>query len=77
MAFLSQMHKRDVLEELLAQRILLLDGAMGTMIFAHKPTEEVYRGDRFKKHHKELRNFADILCLTQPSVESSFRDTNL
>ena len=41
---------RARLEEILAERIMILDGAMGTMIHAHKPTEEDYRGDRFRNH---------------------------
>ncbi len=67
----TQTNTRDVLLELMAQRILLLDGAMGTMVFAHKPTEADYRGERFKNHCKELRNFNDILVLTQPKLIES------
>jgi len=55
-----------MLEELLAERVLVLDGAMGTMVQALGLDEARIRGERFAKHHKELKNFVDILCLTQP-----------
>ena len=71
MSALTRSGTRDALLELMAQRILLLDGAMGTMVFAHKPTEADYRGERFKNHSKELRNFNDILVLTQPKLIES------
>ncbi|MCA9257818.1 MAG: homocysteine S-methyltransferase family protein [Planctomycetales bacterium] len=54
------------LEELLDQRILILDGATGTQIQALKLEEAEGRGDRFADHHKDLKNFADILCVTRP-----------
>ncbi|MBX9677282.1 MAG: methionine synthase [Gemmataceae bacterium] len=74
---LSRSTTRDVLEELLAERILLLDGSMGALIFSKKPTEEDYRGKRFKDHHKELRNYADILVLTQPELIESIHEEYL
>jgi 5-methyltetrahydrofolate--homocysteine methyltransferase len=58
----------DLLKELLSQRILVLDGAMGTMVFACGYDEVTMRGERFKNHHKDLKNFVDILCLTGPKV---------
>ena len=58
--------KTDLLESLLAERILVLDGAMGTQIQALGLDERAVRGERFADHHKDLKNFADILCLTQP-----------
>ncbi len=54
------------LNELIRQRILLLDGAMGTMIQRLKLDEADVRGDRFADHDKDLKNFSDILCLTHP-----------
>jgi 5-methyltetrahydrofolate--homocysteine methyltransferase len=57
----------DQLEELLAERILVLDGAMGTMIQALQLTEGDVRGERFHGHHKDLARFSDILCLTRPA----------
>src|SRR5262245_12214699 len=56
--------KTDQLTSLLADRILVLDGAMGTQIQALGLDERAVRGDRFADHHKDLKNFADILCLT-------------
>jgi 5-methyltetrahydrofolate--homocysteine methyltransferase len=58
--------KFDLLESLLAERILLLDGAMGTQVQALGLDERGVRGERFAEHHKDLKNFADILCLTHP-----------
>ncbi|TWT93325.1 methionine synthase [Stieleria varia] len=55
-----------VLSELIRERILLLDGAMGTMIQRLGLDEAGVRGERFAEHHKDLKNFSDILCLTHP-----------
>ncbi|XZE54901.1 methionine synthase [Planctomycetaceae bacterium SH139] len=54
----------DQISELLQSRILVLDGAMGTMIQRLKLDEEAARGERFRDHHKDLSRFSDILCLT-------------
>src|SRR5687768_5899034 len=56
----------QLLETLLSDRILILDGAMGTMIQRYKLSEEDVRGERFHGHHKDLVRFSDILCLTHP-----------
>src|SRR5438874_932574 len=56
----------DRLESLLAERILVLDGAMGTMIQALKLSEADVHGERFRNHHKDLARFSDILALTRP-----------
>ena len=56
------------LRELLAQRILILDGAMGTMVQRHKLTEEDFRGERFKNHGQDLQGNNDLLVLTRPDV---------
>ena len=56
----------ELLEEALEQRILVLDGAMGTMVQALKLDDAAIRGDRFTNHSKDLSRFTDILCLTQP-----------
>ncbi|WP_253939368.1 methionine synthase [Lentimicrobium sp. L6] len=55
-------------KEELKKRILVLDGAMGTMIQKHKFTEEDYRGELFKNWHSNLKGNNDLLCLTQPEV---------
>lgn len=59
---------KSVLEQLLNERILVIDGAMGTMIQRYKLTEEDYRGDRFSDWHKDLKGNNDLLCLTRPEV---------
>jgi 5-methyltetrahydrofolate--homocysteine methyltransferase len=61
------MHK---LEALLRERILLLDGAMGTMIQRARLAEEDYRGARFRDWPRELRGNNDLLSLTQPRLVS-------
>ena len=53
---------------LLSQRILLLDGAMGTMIQTHGLEEKDYRADRFTSHQKELQGNHDILSITRPDI---------
>ncbi|HEX6268342.1 MAG TPA: homocysteine S-methyltransferase family protein, partial [Burkholderiales bacterium] len=57
-----------VLEELLERRILLLDGAMGTMIQRARLAEQDYRGARFSDWQRELRGNNDLLSLTQPRL---------
>ena len=56
------------LEELLTKRILILDGAMGTMIQQEKLEEGDFRGEHFKNHGIELKGNNDLLCLTRPDV---------
>ena len=58
----------DRLHALLATRILLLDGAMGTMIQRHTLGEEDFRGDRFRGHSHDLKGNGDVLVLTRPDV---------
>ena len=58
----------QALPALLKQRILVLDGAMGTMIQRFKLTEADYRGERFRDHPKDLKNNGDLLVLTRPDV---------
>ncbi|HET7828530.1 MAG TPA: methionine synthase [Candidatus Limnocylindrales bacterium] len=58
----------DRLGGLLAERILVLDGAMGTMLQRYQLTEADYRGERFADHPKDLRGDSDLLCLTRPHV---------
>jgi len=54
--------------ELLAERILVLDGAMGTMIQRYKLDEAGYRGTLLANWHQDLKGNNDILCLTQPAI---------
>ena len=51
---------RDSIEQLLDQRILVLDGAMGTMVHQLKFGEADFRGARFANHSKDLRNLIDV-----------------
>jgi len=53
---------------LLGERILLLDGAMGTMIQGYKLSEEDYRGERFRNHPGDLKGNNDLLSLTRPDI---------
>jgi 5-methyltetrahydrofolate--homocysteine methyltransferase len=59
---------RDRLDELLARRILVLDGAMGTMAQRRGLDEAAYRGVRFADHPRDLRGNHDVLVLTQPEI---------
>ena len=60
--------KIQQLKELLAERIVYLDGAMGTMIQTYKLEENDFRGDRFKDHSVDLKGNNDLLTLTRPDV---------
>ncbi|MCH1925580.1 methionine synthase [Shewanella sp. C32] len=59
---------RQQLESALSQRILIIDGAMGTMIQAYKLEEEDYRGERFQDWHCDVKGNNDLLVLTQPDI---------
>jgi 5-methyltetrahydrofolate--homocysteine methyltransferase len=56
------------LETLLQERIVIIDGAMGTTLQQFKLEEADYRGDRFKDHHKDLKGNGDLLVLTRPDI---------
>lgn len=57
----------DLLSDL-SNRILIIDGAMGTQIQNAKLEEEDFRGERFKDHTKSLKGNNDLLCITQPRI---------
>ena len=59
---------RTRLEHLLSERILVLDGAMGTMIQRYKLSEDDFRGERFRQHARDLKGNNDLLVLTRPDV---------
>ena len=61
-------NKRAALSEAMKNRILILDGAMGTMIQQYKFEEEDYRGERFKDWHVLIKGNNDLLSLTKPEV---------
>jgi 5-methyltetrahydrofolate--homocysteine methyltransferase len=58
----------SALDQALQSRILILDGAMGTMIQRHKLTEADFRGERFRNHPRDLQGNNDLLILTRPDV---------
>ena len=68
---------RTILDRLLASRILVLDGAMGTMVQRHALTEADFRGDRFAAHPRELKGNNDVLVLTRPDVIASIHEAYL
>lgn len=65
------------LRKILNQRILLLDGGMGTMIQSYRLQEEDYRGDRFKEFPQALKGNNDLLNLTQPNIISEIHQSYL
>ena len=56
------------IQDCLKERILIIDGAMGTMIQRHKLQEKDYRGERFKDWHKDVKGNNDLLSITQPQI---------
>jgi 5-methyltetrahydrofolate--homocysteine methyltransferase len=68
MSILTQMNPRDALQELMAERILLLDGSMGALIYSHDLKDPDYRGERFRTHRVALKNCTEALVLTQPKL---------
>jgi 5-methyltetrahydrofolate--homocysteine methyltransferase len=69
--------RTELLKRLLASRIVLLDGAMGTMIQSHKLNEADYRGTRFADFPHDLRGNNDLLTLTQPQIIRSIHEAYL
>ena len=62
------------LKDLLSKRVVVLDGAMGTMIQDKKLSEEDFRGDRFVDYHMDIKGNNDLLVITQPDI---IRDIHL
>ena len=65
---MNELTTLETLEQLLAKRILVLDGAMGTMVQRRKLTEADFRGTRFASHSHDLKGNNDVLVLTRPDV---------
>ena len=63
--------------EILSKKILVLDGAMGTMIQQYKFSESDYRGDRFKNHPSSVQGNNDLLSLTQPEAIKTIHEKYL
>jgi 5-methyltetrahydrofolate--homocysteine methyltransferase len=64
----TEVNRTRDLERLLRERIVILDGAMGTMIQAHKLDEAAFRGERFRNWPQDLKGNNDLLSLTQPQI---------
>jgi 5-methyltetrahydrofolate--homocysteine methyltransferase len=60
--------RRDAFTALLKQRLVIFDGAMGTMIQRHRLSEQQFRGERFADWRSDLRGNNDLLVLTQPQI---------
>ena len=65
--------RRSQLEQILARRIAVLDGAMGTMLQSFRLDEEDFRGERFASHGRDLRGDNELLVLTRPEDRKSTR----
>lgn len=61
-------NRTTLLEQAAAERVLVLDGAMGTMIQRHRLEETDFRGERFANHERPLKGNNDVLCLTRPDI---------
>ena len=61
-------NRAERLERLLRERIVILDGAMGTMVQQHQLDERAYRGERFRQWRRDLKGLHDLLALTQPQI---------
>ena len=59
---------KKTIQQCLKERILIIDGAMGTMIQQHKLAEKDYRGERFKDWHTDVKGNNDLLSITQPQI---------
>ena len=62
------MKNNKLLKDILKERILVIDGAMGTMIQNYQLEEADYRGDRFEDYHMDIKGNNDILSITQPAI---------
>jgi 5-methyltetrahydrofolate--homocysteine methyltransferase len=69
--------RAQALPEILAKRIMILDGAMGTMIQRFKLDEAQYRGERFKDFHKDVKGNNELLSLTRPDVITDIHERYL
>src|SRR4051812_6512635 len=64
----SYLSPRDILEEILDRRIMVIDGSMGALIYSREPTEEDYRGQVFRNHSVPLQNCTEAMLLSQPRL---------
>ncbi|MCO4747477.1 MAG: homocysteine S-methyltransferase family protein, partial [Proteobacteria bacterium] len=70
-------HRTPLLRKALAERILVLDGATGTMIQRYELTDADYRGERFKDHPQDQKGNNDLLVLTRPDIIRAIHDAYL
>ena len=76
-AIRTREERQLLLRPLLEQRILVLDGATGTLVQRYKLSESDFRGERFREHTRDLRGDADVLTLTRPDVVRAVHDAYL
>jgi 5-methyltetrahydrofolate--homocysteine methyltransferase len=74
---LPEYTRGQALPDILHKRIMILDGAMGTMIQRFKLDEAQYRGERFKDFHKDVKGNNELLSLTRPDVITSIHERYL
>jgi len=65
---MEKQHMKNQLQDLLKERILVIDGAMGTMIQRYQLDEAGYRGERFADYDKDIKGNNDLLSITQPKI---------
>ncbi|MFO0690213.1 MAG: methionine synthase [Myxococcota bacterium] len=70
----TRAQRLETLQRLLRERILVLDGAMGSMIQGYKLEERDFRGELFKDHPRDLKGDNELLCLTRPDVIREIHD---
>ena len=71
------MDRSDLLYKLLSERILVLDGAMGTMIQSFGLSEKDFKGERFKDFSHSLYGNNDLLCITRPDIIKEIHNSYL
>ena len=71
------MSEKPTIRQAIQERILFLDGAMGTMIQQHPLEEEDFRGEQFKDHSHPLKGDNDLLSITQPEIITQIHRDNL
>lgn len=74
---MDRSQRLKAIESEMAQRILVMDGAMGSMLQSYPLNEEDFRGARFAGHNRSLRGDNDLLCLTRPDIVSEIHDAYL
>jgi 5-methyltetrahydrofolate--homocysteine methyltransferase len=70
----ERLNTESRLRELLAERILVLDGSWGVLIHRRELSEEEYRGERFREHSHDVKGDPDLLNLTQPEIVAEIHD---